>query len=151
MFMSNTLRWVPQLVAGNEVRVPFAGVRSAVVDPYDIAAVAAEALLGDGHEGRVYDLTGPRALLPAERLATLAAVLGRPLRLRALTDEEAREELGRTMPAHLVDAQFRFFADGVLDEAQVHPAVREITGRKPRTFEQWARAHAAAFPPAPAA
>lgn len=51
-FMSNALQWVPQLRAGDVVRARFAGVRVATIDPYDIAAVAAEALLSDGHEGR---------------------------------------------------------------------------------------------------
>ena len=42
--MSNTLQWVPQLRVGDLVRGPFAGVPVAVIDPYDIAAVAAAAL-----------------------------------------------------------------------------------------------------------
>jgi pimeloyl-ACP methyl ester carboxylesterase len=37
------------------------------------------------------------------------------------------------------------FVDGDLDESQVLPTVEEITSRRPRTYEQWARAHAEAF------
>jgi hypothetical protein len=44
-----------------------------------------------------------------------------------------------------VDAFFHFYVDGSLDESQVQPAVREILGRDPRTFERWAAAHADAF------
>jgi uncharacterized protein YbjT (DUF2867 family) len=40
-FMSNALRWTPQLRAGDVVLAPFAGVRVAAIDPHDIAAVAA--------------------------------------------------------------------------------------------------------------
>src|SRR5919197_2782895 len=36
-FMSNALRWRPQLDAGDVVRVPFPTVRAAAIDPYDIA------------------------------------------------------------------------------------------------------------------
>ena len=61
-FMSNTLQWVPQLQAGDLVRAPFAGVPVAVIDPYDIAAVAAAALTSAGLEGRVYTVSGPEAL-----------------------------------------------------------------------------------------
>ena len=39
--MANTLRWQPQLAAGDVVREPFADVPVAMIDPYDIAAVAA--------------------------------------------------------------------------------------------------------------
>jgi len=40
-FMSNTLQWVPQLQAGDVVRAPWAEVPVAMIDPHDIAAVAA--------------------------------------------------------------------------------------------------------------
>ena len=50
-FMSNALRWVDQLREGDVVREPFANVAVAVIDPHDIAAVAASALRDEGHEG----------------------------------------------------------------------------------------------------
>ena len=58
-FASNALQWVPQLRTGDRVRAPFGGVKVAVIDPYDIAAVAGRALTSAGHEGRTYRLTGP--------------------------------------------------------------------------------------------
>jgi hypothetical protein len=53
--------------------------------------------------------------------------------------------MNAAMPAEYVDAFFRFFVDGDLDESEVLPTVQEVTGRAPRTFEAWARAHADAF------
>ena len=144
-FMSNALRWRPQLDAGDVVRVPFPTVRAAAIDPYDIAAVAVRALLADGHEGRIYPVSGPQSLLPEEQVAVLADVLGRDLRCEGLTNEEARAEMESSMPVEYVDAFFSFYVDGTLDESQVLPTVQEVTGRAPRTFEQWARSHADAF------
>jgi uncharacterized protein YbjT (DUF2867 family) len=144
-FMSNTLRWAPELRNGDVVREPFANVRVANIDPYDIAAVAVEALLTPAHEGNIYYLSGPESLLPADRLAILGAVLGRTLTLRALSPDEARAELTATMPTEYVDAFFRFYIGGTLDESAVRPTVEEITGRPPRTFRQWATTHADAF------
>lgn len=144
-FMSNALRWLPQLRTGDVVRAPFPDVPIAAIDTFDIAAVAAQALTTTGHEGRVYRLTGPEALLPAEQVRVLAAVLGRDLRLEALSDAEARTELGRIMPPGYVDAMFSFFVDGTYDDSKVLPTVRQLTGRELRTFEQWAEAHADAF------
>jgi uncharacterized protein YbjT (DUF2867 family) len=144
-FMSNTLGWVPQLRAGDVVRAPFANVRQAVTDPADIAAVAALALTGDGHEGRVYPVSGPEPLTPAGRVAILGEVLSRPLRFEAQPDDEARAEMRASMPAKYVDAFFRFYADGTLDESTVWPTVHDLTGRPPRTFAQWAAVHAGAF------
>jgi uncharacterized protein YbjT (DUF2867 family) len=144
-FMSNTLQWAAQLRAGDVVRAPFAGVRIAVIDPFDIAAVAARALLSTEHEGRIHRLTGPEPLLPADRVRILAEVLGRDLRFEAQSDAEARAEMSAAMPAEYVDAFFSFYVDGTLDESTVLPTVQEITGVPPRTFEHWAAAHADAF------
>jgi uncharacterized protein YbjT (DUF2867 family) len=144
-FMTNALRWLPQLQAGDTIRLPFANVPIATIHPADIAAVAAAALTTDRHEGRSYRVSGPESLLPAEQVAILAKVLGRDLRFEAQSDEEAHAEMTASMPAEYVDAFFSFYVDGTLDESPVLPTVRELTGREPRTFEQWATAHADAF------
>jgi uncharacterized protein YbjT (DUF2867 family) len=144
-FMSNTLQWAEQVRRGDVVRAPFADVPVAPIDPYDIAAVAGRALLSGGHDGRVYPLTGPESLRPADRVRVLGTVLGRELRFVGQTDTEARAEMSAAMPDQYVDAFFRFFADGMLDESAVLPTVAEVTGRPPHTFRQWADAHAAAF------
>jgi len=145
MFMSNAFQWLPQLRSGNVIRAPFANTRAAVIDPADIAAVAALALTTSGHDAKAYELTGPRALSPANRAEILGRALGRSLRFEAQPDDEARAEMSRTMPAQYVDAFFRFYADGTLDESPVSDAVPDITGRPARTFELWTAAHASAF------
>ena len=144
-FMANTLRWRPQLAEGDVVREPFADVPVAVIDPADIAAVAATALLGGAHDGAALRLTGPEALLPADRARILGEVLGRPLRLEPIPDAAAREEMRGQMPEPYVDAFFRFFAAGTIDETTVLPTVAEVLGRPPGTFRAWAEAHAAQF------
>jgi uncharacterized protein YbjT (DUF2867 family) len=144
-FMSNTLQWADQLRAGDEVHVPFGYVRTAVIDPYDIAAVASAALRSLHDHNGTYALTGPEALLPADRLRILGDVLGRSLRLVAQPDDQARIEMAATTPTEYVDAFFRFYADGMLDEATLQPTVADITGRPPRSFHTWAELHAASF------
>jgi len=143
--MSNTFRWLPQLRTGNVVRLPFPNVPVAAIDPSDIGAVVAQVLLSKEHEGRSYRLSGPQSLLPADQVRSLAQVLGRDLRFEGLSDAEARAEMSAGMPTEYVDAFFSFFVDGKLDESQVLSTVQEITGKQPRTFEQWAVAHADAF------
>lgn len=53
--------------------------------------------------------------------------------------------MAKTMPPDYVEAFFSFYADGTLDDSKVYPTVREITGRSPRAFEQWAEARAGAL------
>ena len=144
-FMTNTFQWLPQMREGDVIRAPFPDVRVATIDPDDIGAVAAVALTSAGNEGRAYRLSGPESLSPADRVAILADVLGRELRFEGQTNEEARADMSKAMPAEYVDAFFRFFVDGDLDESAVLPTVQELTGRAPRSFEAWARAHADAF------
>jgi uncharacterized protein YbjT (DUF2867 family) len=144
-FMSNTLQWAPQLRTGDVVRAPFADVPVATIDPYDVAAVSALALTTRGHDGRSYRLSGPESLLPADRVRVLAMVLGRDLRFEGQSDADARSEMTGAMPVEYVDAFFSFFADGNLDESKVLDTVQRVTGRPPRSFEQWATAHAEAF------
>lgn len=144
-FMTNTFQWLAQMRQGDVIRAPFPQVRVATIDPDDIGAVAALALTSDASEGHAYRLSGPESLSPAERVAILGDVLGRDLRFEAQTDDEARAEMSAAMPAEYVDAFFRFFVDGDLDESAVLPTVEELTGRAPRTFAAWVRTHADAF------
>jgi uncharacterized protein YbjT (DUF2867 family) len=144
-FMTNALRWLPQMRAGDTIRLPFANVPIATIDPADIAEIAAAALTTDRHEGRSYRVSGPESLLPAEQVAILARVLDRDLRFEAQSDDDARAEMSASMPAEYVDAFFSFFVDGTIDESTVLPTVEEVLGRPPRRFEDWARAHADSF------
>jgi uncharacterized protein YbjT (DUF2867 family) len=144
-FMSNALRWLPQVRSGSTIREAFADVAIATNDPRDIAAVAAVGLLADAPETRAYRITGPEALRPADRVAILSEVLGRELRFEPLSDEEARRQMSASMPPEYVDAFFDFFAGGAIDETTVLPTVAEVTGRPPRTFREWAQEHAGEF------
>ncbi|MCL2393960.1 MAG: NAD(P)H-binding protein [Acidimicrobiaceae bacterium] len=144
-FMSNALRWRDKLRAGDVLRLPFASVRTASIDPFDLAAVAVAALRDDRHNGQVLSPTGPASLLPSDQVSTLAEVLGRDLRFEAQPNDEARSEMLKTTPPAYVDAFFDFYVAGSLDESQVNDTVVEITGRPPRTFEEWARRHATDF------
>ena len=144
-FMSNTMRWAAQLRAGDTVRLPFADVAVATIDPDDLGAVAAAALTSGAHEGEALRLSGPESLRPADQVAVVAGVLGRQLRFEAMSDDEARAEMSEGMPPEYVDAFMSFFADGTLDESEVLPTVEQVLGRPPGNYERWVRANAAAL------
>ena len=103
-FMSNALRWIPQLRDGDVVREAFGDVRVAAVDPHDIASVAIEALFSTEHVGRSYRLTGPEALSAADRIRVLGGVLRRALRFEPMSDADARADMSGSMPAEYVEA-----------------------------------------------
>ena len=121
-------------------------VPPAVIDPADIAAVAAKALAVGGPRG-------PR--VPGDRPGGVAArepgrgswprhSAARSGTRRSPTMKPVRR-CSHRCPTRYVDAFFSFYSDGKLDEATVYPTVLEVTGRRPRTFAEWARANAGRF------
>ncbi|MEU8122272.1 hypothetical protein AB0C21_26500 [Spirillospora sp. NPDC049024] len=104
-------------------------------------------LTTDGHDGRVHDLTSPEALTYEQAAEVLSRVLDRPVRFVQLSDDEARAAmLERGLPAYHADALIevsRAYRNGGAET--VTTAVRDLTGREPTSFEQFARDHRAAF------
>jgi uncharacterized protein YbjT (DUF2867 family) len=144
-FMSNTLRWLDQLRAGDVVRLQFPEVPISTIHPGDIADVAVAALTEDGHARTAYRLSGPVALKPAEQLAILAEAIGRPLEPYEMTRAESHDDLFAAMPAQYAEAIESFFGDGTIDETTVTTAVADITGHAPRNLQDWTRENAALF------
>ncbi|HVF43709.1 MAG TPA: SDR family oxidoreductase [Pyrinomonadaceae bacterium] len=146
-FMQNLLGQAHTVATQGAIYQPGGDARASLIDARDIAAVAARSLTDEGHEGKTYTLTGPEALSYADAAAKISEATGRPVRYVALTPEQFREgALAQGLPEWLVSALERlneFFASG--DAAQVTHDVRNVGGREPKTFEEFARDHAAAF------
>lgn len=94
--MSNALWWIPSInEAGQGLDGSDPGKLS-VIDPYDVARVAAHVLTTDGHAGHGYLLTGPEALSARDQDEILADVLGRPIEFVAPSPAEfARMSIDR--------------------------------------------------------
>ncbi|WP_405015644.1 SDR family oxidoreductase [Kitasatospora sp. NBC_00070] len=145
-FMSNTLAWATSIRAEGVVRSlnPYSG--NACVDPRDIAEIAALTLTEPGHAGRIYPLTGPEAVTPAEQTARLSAVLRRPLQIEELTLDQAASQWSRRYPAPVVEALLQSAGRQARDlKATVDPTFEQATGLRPRPFRTWAADHASVF------
>lgn len=143
-FMSNDRNWAPQIHATGVVRWLGDDAASAPVDERDIAAVAARALLDDGHAGRTYLLTGPEALTDPQRVAVLGEVLGRELRFEGLSPDDFRAAMSAHMPREIADALIAMRAESK-EMAEVSPAPAGVIGRAPHTYAEWAARHAGDF------
>lgn len=102
-------------------------------------------LTGDGHAGRVYDVTSGESLTQAEQVRIIGDVIGRPLRFEEVDVEPVKQMLGQFMDPPFVDALFGLLAETVGKPAPTTPVVERLTGHPPRTFAQWAADHAAEF------
>jgi uncharacterized protein YbjT (DUF2867 family) len=133
------------LMAGPDgvIRGPAGDGRVAAVARDDIADVAVAALLGGGHEGRSYDLTGPEALTLAEAAEELSRAAGRPIRYQAETLEEAyasRASYGA--PGWEVDGWVTTYvaiANGDLE--QVSGDVAAVAGHPPVRLAEFLRSN----------
>jgi uncharacterized protein YbjT (DUF2867 family) len=133
-------------VAAGEIVLPATSVPEPFVDVEDIADVATLALAEDGHEGQVYELTGPRMLTFEQAVGEIAAATGREIRYVPVSLEEfaagAREQ---GEPEEIVGFLTYLFGE-VLDgrNAVLTDGVRRSLGREPRDFSEFAREAAAA-------
>lgn len=144
-FASNAFAWAGPVRERREVRSPFGDVGLPVVDPVDIAEVAARVLRDGAHSGRFHELTGPAAVTPRERARAIGDALGVPVRFVEQTREEARAALLEFMPAVVADGTLAILGEPSEDERRVSPDAERVLGRAPRTFAAWARDNAAAF------
>jgi NAD(P)H dehydrogenase (quinone) len=72
------------------IRAPAGEGRAAWVTRDDIADVAVAVLTGNGHEGQVYDITGPEALTMEETAERLSFATGHKITYQMQTPHEAR-------------------------------------------------------------
>jgi uncharacterized protein YbjT (DUF2867 family) len=149
-FMQNFLTYEGDAIRReNVIQVPGGSARQTLVDARDIARAAATALTKSGHEGKAYDLCGPETLSYADAAAKLSTALGRTIRYIDVPPADYRQALlGMGMPAASVDRLldlYRYIREG--RAAVKSTAIREVTGREPISFDQFARDHAAALKP----
>lgn len=143
-FANNLLwKWGHSIRTEGVVRAPYPEARRALIHERDVAAVAAAALMTDGHTGARYELTGPELLDQPEQVARIAAVTGTGIRFEEVTPRAAREEMIRFMPEPVVDMVLGYLVESVANPPAPLPTVEKVTGRPTTPFDQWVRDHRA--------
>ncbi len=115
--------------------------RISMVDTADVGTVGAVALTNPGHDGKVYDVTGPEALAYDDVASKLSSRLGRRVEYVDVPDAAARSALaGAGLGDWLVDSLVSLFVqyrrsgtDGYA--AQVTDTVQELTGKPAHTLD----------------
>lgn len=143
-FMTNALGWAEQIRSTGVVRDAYPDSANAPIALTDIAAVAATAMLEDGHTGKAYGLTGPERISRAEMVRLIGDALDRDIPYVELTHEEAVAQRRPSMGEYA-----RWYVDGMAELArhpqQAVPTVEEVTGRPATTFARWAVEHVELF------
>lgn len=146
-YMSGLLGSAAAVRDAGRLFLPGEEARVAMIDPRDVAAVAATVLARRGDDGRTYRLTGMESLAFAEVAERLSSVLGRPIVYVDVPPEGARAAmLGSGMPEWLVDnlvILFELIRTGAL--AGITGDVQDVLGREPRRLADFAAEHAKVF------
>jgi uncharacterized protein YbjT (DUF2867 family) len=146
-FMTNAYRWIDTIKAEGVVYNPMGAGKFAPIAPEDIAAVAVQALTVPGLSEEVFEVTGAALLSVPEQVSILAGILGKPIRCVDVSAETAVQNFIRAgVPPHIAAAVAESFQAVRDDRAPiVKDTVARVTGSTPKTFEIWAREHAARF------
>jgi uncharacterized protein YbjT (DUF2867 family) len=132
-------------ILAGEVALPVSHVAEPFVDVEDIADAAVAALTQPGHSGRLYELTGPRAISFTQAVASIGNATARDIRFVSVSVEDFRAGLlAAHVPVPEIDLILYLFTT-VLDgrNERVTDGVQRALGRAPRDFEGYVQRTAA--------
>lgn len=139
-FMQNTLNFAPGIAVEGRFRAPLGEGKISLVDSRDVAAVAAACLTEDGHEGRIYRITGPEALSYHQVAEKISVAISKTVTYAGVSFEESRQEMLKSgMPkwyANDLIELYRQFQEG--KGARITDTIQRITGKPPITYDQFA-------------
>lgn len=140
-FMQNFITYQGQSIREQgAIYQPLDDARLSYIDVFDVAEVAAAVLTADvaQHHGRAYSLTGPAAVSNHEVAAAIGQAAGRPVQYVPVPEESARQAM-QGAPQWMIDCLMELNAVGRAGHAAtVSPDVEHITGRPPRSVQEFA-------------
>ncbi|WP_308250188.1 NAD(P)H-binding protein [Sphaerisporangium fuscum] len=130
--------WLPGILDGT-LALPTGDGRTPFIDAEDIADVAVAALTEDRHSGRIYPLTGPRAISFGEAAELIGDAAGRTVRHLDIDPAVFVERsVAGGVPAgmaRLLTGLLVAIRDG--GNSPVSDGVEQALGRPPRRFEDY--------------
>ncbi|MEG2100894.1 MAG: NmrA family transcriptional regulator [Flavobacterium sp.] len=123
------------------VALPRAEALEPFTDADDIADVVTTALLNDSHNGKTYELTGPRLLTFKQAVNEIAKASGRNITFQSLSLEEYTQMLREYQVPEdhiwLVNYLFEQVLDG--RNSNITQDIENILGRKAKDFSAYAK------------
>ncbi len=122
------------------VALPQAHLKAPYVDANDLADVAVTILLSEGHNGNIYELTGPRLLSFKEVIGEIAKATGRdlqfiPISLPQYVDAMKAQQLPNDV-IWLIEYLFREVLDNENNQIVTND-IERLLGRKPIDFSDY--------------
>ncbi len=119
--------------------LPAGDVKEPFIDVRDIADVVVAAMTEAGHEGQVYEVTGPRLLTFAEAVTEIAQASGRELLYQQVSADDYAHGMREHQTPEPIISLTRYLFETVLDgrNAHVTDGVQRALGRAPRDFSDY--------------
>lgn len=147
-FMQNLMKFAPSVAQQGVIAGPFRSSKWTFVDARDVGAVGAHALLDAAHADQAYVVTGSEMLSYHEVAERFSTVLGRQIRYTDITSNEARGRLQAAGASPImIEATLEMWDACASKLINVAPTdvVKNLTGRAPRTLEEFIREHQEMF------
>ena len=148
-FMQNVMMAASTVQGQGAVYFDWGSGKAGMIDLRDVVECAVSVLAGESGavEGETFVLTGPAAIGFADVADVLSRVIGRTVEYVPVSHEAASEAmLGMGVPEWIVKGYAELstgFGDGFADLTTGN--VQRLSGKKPRSFEQFARDYAEVF------
>lgn len=127
------------------VSLPVGDVKEPFIDADDIADVVVASLTEEGHDGKLYEVTGPRLLSFREAVTEISDATGRTIVYEQPSIEEYVAQMtAYEIPKEYIDLSTYLFTE-VLDgrNASTSHGIEEALGRKPKDFSEYVKEIAA--------
>ena len=133
------------MVLAGKITLPASQTAEPYVDADDIAEVAVAALTEEGHNGKIYEVTGPRLMTLEEVAAELSRACGRTVTYVPVPHAAFIEGLKQSGAPDDVVWMLDYLFATVLDGRNAHltDGVERALGRAPKDFSDYAREVAA--------
>jgi uncharacterized protein YbjT (DUF2867 family) len=133
------------MVLDGAITLPAADVPEPFVDVNDIADVAVAALTDDGHNGEIYEVTGPRMLTFTDVAKEISRAAGREVQFIQVPKDAFAAGIAESGAPGEIAWLLNYLFETVLDgrNAYVCDGVQRALGRAPTDFADYARRIAA--------
>jgi uncharacterized protein YbjT (DUF2867 family) len=146
-FMQNLMMAAQSVAQQGAMYFALADGKMGLIDSRDISDFAAHVLTTGGHEGKTYTLTGPASLSMHQIAAAIGNAIGKTVAYVPVSVDDARQSMAQMgLDDWMVNLMCDYFTaysgnwgDLVTDDFQ------RVTGKAPRSIEQFARDFAQAF------
>ena len=146
-FMQNLMMAVQSVAQQGAMYFALADGKMGLIDSRDISDFAAHVLTIAGHEDKTYTLTGPASLSMHQIATAIGNAIGKPVAYVPVSVDDARQSMAQMgLDDWTVNLMCDYFAaysanwgDLVTDDFQ------RVTGKAPRSIEQFAKDFGGAF------